>query len=142
MYKIHISYFVVCVNVGICDFYYFYIYLHIHCPTFIMMFIMRSLGACCTTAPWRCSPAVLIRMRKSNERRSAATDSFEWAVRKNGSNDLFVWPFHWPSRIYKYMAMSFLLATKSLITRDPTEKSLPELCCLDVVYPPQSVLIN
>ena len=29
------------------------------------------------------------------------------------------------------MAMSFLLANKSLITRDPTEKSLPELCCLN-----------
>ena len=29
--------------------------------------------------------------------------------------------------IHIHMAMSFLLANKSLITRDPTEKSLPEL---------------
>ena len=33
--------------------------------------------------------------------------------------------------IFIYMAMSFLLANKSLITKNPTEKSLPELCCFN-----------
>ena len=52
------------------------------------------------------------------------------ALQRSNTRCIYMYNIYIYMYIYIYMAMSFLLANKSLITRDPTEKHLNELSCL------------